>query len=1149
MDKKILLIGIVFICLASLVSSLDDSNLVDSWNLDDNNISGSHYLNLVSGRPPLMNSGGVTGISGIQNEGWYSNSQSDILYNSSTDLDYSAHTEGTYSMWFNSSSWTQTDDTWFSISTDAIDNIANMFAIRSMADGNFQIFLKTANILRLNMIIAHPQIHNEWVNLVIKTNETDMSVWFNGENLGSNATSGYWLANMSGTWGHINFMGLGSLSGSLGKVDEINIFDVAESDEDILLLNSTFPPFVSANITLSDFNLTSGWSGASWDNESPYDTYNTTPTFTFSTSINGNCTLNGTVCSTGEGTKVHTCLFGSVLPYSMDYHNINVSCFSASNINNTNETILDVLIHSFTYLNLTSSDVGNITSQNLTCSATSVNDLINMSLYITDNQNNSFTINNTVAVTGKTNSTTWEVVLSEGNYTWGCITSDNVWRESGNHSLIIDLVSPTMTVHNTSFFSLLNTTILSNIDILSLKLINLTFTDDRDLFYYQINITNSSPYNLYSTGGNLSGITETISKNLNLSNWTIDTYLIEIDVWDSHTKQEIGDYHIKEGMNYIKYDNTIKITANNAIISTTTKKRDRYEFKFNYLPFFTPEDKIFYVESDNKLTYIIESNYEAHFVDFKNEKWIDFNGLDQAAKVYKVNDYKYKIVFEGNQDKTIVFNSIGSLNKGSAAYKFDIDNEAPILKWITPLNNISSMNPNGSIFLSLNVTDANRNETIFFVYNSSGQVFNHSMINEGSSSYLYNHSFIDLTGDTYYVNATHTDQLNISNSTDTLIFFRIGIDNCSTYTTNSMNFTILNVSSSGEISSETEFYITFNSTDYLNNSVNGSYSVSMDGSNFTFCIYPNTSIISTDFWITYSNSGDSYDYFTDQTKLTNVSQSINLYIQDGTYPIRFRVTQYSGDDAVVGAYIKILRFDVGEGTYKTVEILKTDSEGYATGNLIYDSIWYKFIIVFDGETKLETTPEQFPSGTTTRYFRINLDETWYTNYNTARGVEGSVVFNELTDNFRFTYNDPSGVMHYGCLKVVKTNSTGRYEINNTCVLSTASTILQHVSIKNGTYTATGYLMFDDEVVIDTATKSWASTWHLYDKDKEGGMFTTFMIVLTLAGAGIWSPIVGVILTLVGIIFSVVIGLYSMGMGALIILIILSIIILVKVSRR
>lgn len=58
------------------------------------------------------------------------------------------------------------------------------------------------------------------------------------------------------------------------------------------------------------------------------------------------------------------------------------------------------------------------------CSATDDIGLKNISLYITNSTNQSFSLNRTTNISGTGNGTTWALNLSAGNYTWNCLAFD-----------------------------------------------------------------------------------------------------------------------------------------------------------------------------------------------------------------------------------------------------------------------------------------------------------------------------------------------------------------------------------------------------------------------------------------------------------------------------------------------------------------------------------------------------------------------------------------------------------------------------------------------------------------------------------------------------------------------------------------------------
>lgn len=126
------------------------------------------------------------------------------------------------------------------------------------------------------------------------------------------------------------------------------------------------------------------------------------------------------------------------------------------------------------YYNDTSDPV-NVTFE---CNATDDNNLVNISLYITNSTNQSFALNQTTNISGISNSSNWTLELSNGNYTWNCLAYDNAsnsdWGDS-NRTVLINFSAPGLT----------------NISVIK--------TDSQDpvnngsLLNYTINVTNLGP--------------------------------------------------------------------------------------------------------------------------------------------------------------------------------------------------------------------------------------------------------------------------------------------------------------------------------------------------------------------------------------------------------------------------------------------------------------------------------------------------------------------------------------------------------------------------------------------------------------------------------------------------------------------------------
>jgi hypothetical protein len=77
----------------------------------------------------------------------------------------------------------------------------------------------------------------------------------------------------------------------------------------------------------------------------------------------------------------------------------------------------------------------------ISCSMTDLNALSNVTFYITDSINRSFSPSNTTQKTGTSNTSSWALDLTYGNYTWNCLTFDAHGRSAwgSNRSIMINV--------------------------------------------------------------------------------------------------------------------------------------------------------------------------------------------------------------------------------------------------------------------------------------------------------------------------------------------------------------------------------------------------------------------------------------------------------------------------------------------------------------------------------------------------------------------------------------------------------------------------------------------------------------------------------------------------------------------------------------
>jgi PGF-pre-PGF domain-containing protein len=185
---------------------------------------------------------------------------------------------------------------------------------------------------------------------------------------------------------------------------------------------------------------------------------------------------------------------------------------------------------------------------NFQCSATDNSALKNISLYLTDNLNQSFLFNSTSTLSGISSSSSWNLNLTNGNYTWNCLTfdqSNNSAFGSSNRSIMInftdsdsdglsdtlDRLSGNSTNVSSSGISYLNLTVNGTTT-------NGSLTGIQPIaFYNSSNLIVNFTYNFSSTTLYLNRINITLANNsliLNFSGQVSPLYNKTIHIYDNN---------------------------------------------------------------------------------------------------------------------------------------------------------------------------------------------------------------------------------------------------------------------------------------------------------------------------------------------------------------------------------------------------------------------------------------------------------------------------------------------------------------------------------------------------------------------------------------------------------------------------------------
>ena len=443
----------------------------------------------------------------------------------------------------------------------------------------------------------------------------------------------------------------------------------------------------------------------------------------------------------------------------------------------------------------------------------------------------------------------------------------------GNSTIFSFLVAgttpPNVTVHGNNFFASDNSTIISLDQAASARL-NFTFTDDIDLFAFVLNITCGNDLIFNVTNTTLNGILDNFTKIINVQS-PQGICIANITVADTHTAKIIPYYDIRKGLSWLEYDNEIRIEAKGAIWASTKKYYDRYDFRFNYIPLIGPKNKVFYIESNSPLIYQHDSEFKAHFVDYRNKKWIDFEGLEGQPKVTKINDRRWKIEFT-NSDSQVIFNSIGGLNEDSFAFEYYLSNVS--ISFFDPQESPKTF-LGTSFSVSLNVTGNGRNETRFRLYNASNNLIDSANISAtGTGTFFYNATFTGLSGTQFFVNATHIDINGETANSTTITFNSIQVEDCSAGFP-VINFTIRDELNNSRVRGDSTAVFDYNGT-VKSFQFTKSFT---DQDNFSICIFPARESLLADYEITYESTEYPQRVATvSDVTLNNITKETDIFL-------------------------------------------------------------------------------------------------------------------------------------------------------------------------------------------------------------------------------------------------------------------------------
>ena len=401
-----------------------------------------------------------------------------------------------------------------------------------------------------------------------------------------------------------------------------------------------------------------------------------------------------------------------------------------------------------------------------------------------------------------------------------------------------------------------------------------------------------------------------------------------------------------------------------------------------------------------------------------------------------------------------------------------------------------------------------------------------------------------------------TDSINIETSSRTQNVSRIHLEECNaTYTTQSLNFTAYNEQNLTRVNPyrfDGTFDIWIGTGSVKRNNSFSQSSIAEE----TLCIFPNA-IYFTDAQIEYNEAINTTfttrDYFFQNNTINNISQNIFLYLLPSVSSTSFILKIQDNNLLPLEDYlIETQRYYPGTDEFKTVQISKTADNGKTVGFFETETVDYRFVIKYNGQTLLTTTKRKIVGEETpfTITFTIgeDLGKPWKT-LEDLTNLDYSLDFDKLTNIVTYTYIDASENFTLGSLVVERQNfsfATNTILCNLNSSQSSATITCDLTGNSTGTYIAKSYITRGS---VEELVKQFSFIIETFS-DIVGmlGVLLAWFLIVISSFAFKFNEIAGIFMINATIIFVNLIGLVSFGMLSISALIAVSIIIVVVMEK-
>jgi len=278
-------------------------------------------------------------------------------------------------------------------------------------------------------------------------------------------------------------------------------------------------------------------------------------------------------------------------------------------------------------------------------------------------------------------------------------------------------------------------------------------------------------------------------------------------------------------------------------------------------------------------------------------------------------------------------------------------------------------------------------------------------------------------------------------------------------------------------------------------------------------------------------------YFLVNATINNITNTIDQFLLNSTYA---KLTQFtvlgSTNQPLSGIVIQVLRYRIYNNSLELIAMGKTAADGTTSIYLQPIDVFYKFILInptgriiysTDATQTISCDPATALCQKTFIVNDLNTAEFW----NYYGSIAFSCTFSNATGWYYCDYADTAGLAYACTLQTYRIGPFGPIQNCTNSLTSAAGTLGCNLGNTTGNryvatlwceYSSTKYVMWEE--TLDFTTSAQFGNF---------GQFLAFFLVIFIPATGLFNPAIAVLLGFVALAGSAILGLYDVGLGALV----------------